>query len=100
MEIYNDILTAISLELTNNNNNYREDGAGAKPTRVQLKSNLAYDKFARYLTELENKNMIKHYPLSITERGNDFLKDYQRIADFVLEMGIKYMDFSEEDMKK
>ena len=64
MEIYNDILTAISLEITNNND-YREDGAGAKPTRVQLKSNLAYDKFARYLTELENKNMIKHYPLSI-----------------------------------
>jgi len=49
MEIYNDILTAISLELTNNNNNYREDGAGAKPTRVQLKSNLAYDKFARLI---------------------------------------------------
>jgi hypothetical protein len=35
----------------------------------------------------------------MTERGKDFLQDYQRIADFVLEMGIKYMDFSEEDMK-
>ena len=100
MEIYNDILTAISLELTNNND-YHEDGAGgAKPTRVQLKSNLAYDKFAKYLTELEDKNMIKHYPLSISERGKDFLKDYQRIADFVIEMGIKYMDFSKEEMKK
>ncbi len=92
-------LRQFRLRLTNNND-YREDGAGAKPTRVQLKSNLAYDKFARYLTELENKNMIKHYPLSISERGKDFLKDYQRIADFVLEMGIKYMDFSEEEMKK
>jgi predicted transcriptional regulator len=98
MEIYNDILTAISHELTNYTD-YHEHRPGAKPTRVQLKSNLAYDKFARYLEELQNKEMIKQHPLTITERGKDFLQDYQRIADFVLEMGIKYMYFSEEDMK-
>ena len=54
MEIYNDILTAISHELTNYTE-YHEHGPGAKPTRVQLKTNLAYDKFARYLNELQNK---------------------------------------------
>jgi len=97
MEIYNDILTAISLEQTNHTD-YHELGSGAKPTRVQLKSNLAYDKFARYLNELQNKEMINQHPLTITERGKDFLQDYQRISDFVLEMGIKYMYFSEEDM--
>ncbi|HEX2304863.1 MAG TPA: winged helix-turn-helix domain-containing protein [Nitrososphaeraceae archaeon] len=98
MEIYNDILTAISHELTNYND-YHEYGPAAKPTHVQLKSNLAYDKFARYLDELQNKKMIRQHPLTITERGKDFLQDYQRIADFVLEMGIKYVYFSEEDMK-
>jgi predicted transcriptional regulator len=98
MEIYHDILTAISLELANYHY-YHEDKLGAKPTRVQLKSNLAYDKFTRYLNELEDRKMIKQNPLLMTERGKDFLQDYQRIADFVLEMGIKYMDFSEEDMK-
>jgi predicted transcriptional regulator len=98
MEIYNDILTAISHEVTVYDD-YHEDVLGAKPTHVQLKSNLAYDKFARYLNELENKKMIKQRPLTITERGKDFLQDYQRIADFVLDMGIKYMYFSEEDMK-
>jgi predicted transcriptional regulator len=46
MEIYNDILNAINLELTND---------GAKPTRVQSLSNLAYDKLVRYLNELERK---------------------------------------------
>ena len=99
MEIYNDILTAISHELTNYTE-YHEHGPGAKPTRVQLKTNLAYDKFARYLNELQNKEMINKHPLMITERGKDFLQDYQRISDFVLEMGIKYMYFSEEEMKK
>ena len=98
MEIYNDILTAISHELTNYND-YHEYGPAPKPTHVQLKSNLAYDKFARYLNELESKRMIEQHPLKITERGIDFLQDYQRIADFVLEMGIKYMYFSGEGMK-
>lgn len=81
MEIYNDILNAVSNELT--------DGE-AKPTRVQLYSNLSYDKLIRYLTELENKNLITKNPITITEKGRDFLQDYDRIASFVLEMGIKY----------
>jgi predicted transcriptional regulator len=98
MEIYNDILSAITHEVTNYDDK-DEDALGAKPTHVQLKSNLAYDKFARYLNELENKKMINQHPLTITERGKDFLQDYQRIADFVLDMGIKYMYFSEEDLK-
>ncbi len=81
MEIYNDILNAVANEVT--------DGQ-AKPTRVKLYSNPSYDKLVRYLTELENKNLIIKDPLTITEKGRDFLQDYDRIANFVLEMGIKY----------
>lgn len=66
----------------------------AKPTRVQLRSNLAYDKLARYLDELESKKMILQSPLLITEKGRDFLQDYDRISNFILEMGIKYLDVS------
>jgi len=72
-------------EITNH-----DDGV-AKPTRVQLRSNLAYDKLARYLDELENKKMILQSPLLITEKGRDFLQDYDRISNFVLDMGIKYL---------
>ncbi len=50
MEIYNDILSAINLELMIN--------VEAKPTRVQTLSNLEYDKLIRYLNELEGKKMI------------------------------------------
>ena len=73
MEIYNDILNAVANELT--------DGQ-AKPTRVQLYSNLSYDKLIRYLTELENKNLIIKDLLNITGKGRDFLQDYDRIAEF------------------
>jgi predicted transcriptional regulator len=83
MEIYNDILSAIKVELTNGE---------AKPTRVQTLSNLAYDKLARYLNELESKKMIMQNPLDITEKGHDFLQDYDRIRDFVAAMGVKYFD--------
>jgi predicted transcriptional regulator len=89
MEIYNDILSAINVELTNGE---------AKPTRVQSLSNLAYDKLVRYLNELENKKMIMQDPLQITEIGRDFLQDYDRIKGFVLDMGVKYLDVSEREI--
>ena len=82
MEIYNDILTAIKAEL------YLGD---ARPTRVQLKSNLAYDKLMRHLDDLENLGMITREPLVMTQRGRDFLQDYGRIRGFLKEMGIKYL---------
>jgi predicted transcriptional regulator len=88
MEIYNDILSAINLELTNGE---------AKPTRVQTLSNLAYDKLVRYLNELEGKKMIMQDPLQITEKGRDFLQDYDRIKSFVLDMGVKYLDVPERE---
>jgi predicted transcriptional regulator len=91
MELYNDILRAIVDEITNDDDNV------AKPTRVQLRSNLAYDKLVRYLDELENKKMILQSPLLITEKGRDFLQDYDRISNFVLEMGIKYLDLPSPD---
>lgn len=89
MEIYNDILSAINVELTNGE---------AKPTRVQGLSNLAYDKLVRYLNELEVKNMIIQDPLQITEKGRDFLQDYDRIKAFLIDMGIKYLDVSEREI--
>ena len=76
-----------------------DDGGVAKPTRVQLRSNLAYDKLARYLDELENKKMILQSPLLITEKGRDFLQDYDRISNFILEMGIKYLDIIPDELR-
>lgn len=86
LEIYNDILSAIELEL---------QSGQAKPTRVQSRSNLAYDKLARYFDELKYKEMITQDPLRITDKGHDFLQDYERIKAFLLEMGVKYLDISE-----
>ncbi len=64
IQIYYDILNGINLESNN--------GGGARPTRVQIHSNLAYDKLAKYLNELEMKEMILKNPLRITEKGRDY----------------------------
>jgi predicted transcriptional regulator len=84
MEIYNDILSAIRLEVSS-------DGE-ARPTKIQFRSNLAYDKLTRYLGELEGREMITQNPLTVTERGRDFLQDYERIRGFLADMGVKYLD--------
>ena len=37
--------------------------------------------------------MIVQNPLRITDKGFDFLQDYDRIRDFLSAMNIKYLDF-------
>jgi hypothetical protein len=42
--------------------------------------------------------MIIQDPLQITEKGRDFLQDYDRIKGFLNNMGIKYLDLSEREI--
>src|SRR2546425_11189476 len=92
MEIYNDILKGIEQEL-------RSSGE-VKPTRVQQRCNLAYDKFSRYLGEMAAKGLILRKPISITAKGLDFLQDHRRINRFVHEIGMKYLDYKESSLSE
>ena len=92
MEIYNDILEGIDKEL-------RSSGE-VKPTRVQQRCNLAYDKFSRYLGEMAAKELILREPISITAKGLDFLQDHRRISRFVHEIGMKYLDYKESRLSE
>jgi hypothetical protein len=38
--------------------------------------------------------MIIKDPLQITQKGRDFIRDFDRIASFLIEMGIRYFDSS------
>ncbi len=42
--------------------------------------------------------MIIQDPLQITEKGRDFLQDYDRIKGFVLDIGVKYLGLSEREI--
>ncbi len=43
--------------------------------------------------------MILQSPLLITEKGKDFLQDYDRKSNFMLEIGIKYLDIPPDEMR-
>lgn len=82
LQIYYDILYAIQQEAMNE--------GGVKPTRIQHLSNMSYDKLANYLDELEVKQMIKKTDvISLTDRGNEFLRDYEKIKELIERMGLE-----------
>ena len=83
MEIFNDILIAIQKESF-----YGE----VKPTRVQQKCNISYDKFSKYVGELTKRKLITHdSPFSITDKGKQLLEDYGKIKDFLTKMKLEYL---------
>ena len=91
LEIFNDILSTIQGESSS------FDGE-VKPTRVQQRCNISYDKFSRYLDEMKNRNLItREYPLYITYKGKRFLKDYEKIKGFLTEMKLEYLS---EELEK
>ncbi len=82
LQIYLDILSAIQEEAT-----YE---TGAKPTRIQHLSNMAYDKLQLYLDELEAKNMIyRKDKLSLTEQGREVLIESQRVKALIERLGLQ-----------
>jgi predicted transcriptional regulator len=81
LEIYHDVLNAIVKE------SYHGE---VKPTRIQFASNTSYDKLIMYFDELETKQMLVKSTLSITEKGQRFLKEYNKIDEFLREIGLDF----------
>ena len=60
-------------------------------TRVQLKTNVPFDRLKIYLTELEDLGLIQQEPkLGLTEKGKQYLADYEKVLDFMKRMGLTY----------
>lgn len=78
-EIYHDILTAI--------NNESADG-NVRPTRIQFQSNMSYDNLIRYLTELENRQMIKKDPISLTQKGFEYFRNCSAVKELIHKLGL------------
>jgi predicted transcriptional regulator len=83
LEIYFDILNSIKQESKSVNI--------VRPTRIQFLSNLSYDNLSKYLDDLKEKKLIRSKEILLTERGELFLKDYERIRKFTTQMGLDYL---------
>lgn len=82
LKIYGDLLTIL----------YEENSKDKiVPTRVQMRLNVPFDRLKTYLTELTNLGLIEPEPsFQITEKGKEYLREYEKIIDFMKRMGIGY----------
>jgi predicted transcriptional regulator len=77
LDIYFAILSAIQ----------EETDEGAKPTKIQYKSGMSYDKVIRHLEILQEKKLIiKKQYYHLTEKGIKFLAEYSMVNDFIDKM--------------
>ena len=59
--------------------------------RIQLKTNVPFDRLKIYLKELKELGLITDEPaINLTEKGKQYIKEYQNVLDFMKRMGLTY----------
>jgi len=82
VKIYGDILSAIW--------NERESDQIVL-TRIQLKTNVPFDRLKAYLTELKELDLVQDEPtLRLSKKGQEFISEYKKVLDFMERMGLGY----------
>ena len=60
-------------------------------TRIQLRTNVPFDRLKIYLKELVELGLINDEPtIKLTEKGKQYIKEYQTVLDFMTRMGLTY----------
>lgn len=61
-------------------------------THIQLKTNVPFDRLKVYISELKELGLIQDEPtLKLTEKGKQYLREYESVLDFMKRMGLTYM---------
>lgn len=60
-------------------------------THIQVRINVPFDRLKNYIIELKNLGLIEdETSLRLTEKGKQYLQEYERILDFMKRMGLTY----------
>jgi predicted transcriptional regulator len=82
LKIYGDLLSMLNAEHNNEN---------IVLTRIQVKINVPFDRLKNYLSELNDLGLIENENnLKLTEKGKQYLEEYENVLDFMKRMGIAY----------
>jgi len=82
MKIYGDVLFIIKSEA-------RKEKVVL--THIQLKTNVPFDRLKLYMGELKELGLIQDEPaLKLTEKGQQYLREYGSVLDFMKRMGLAY----------
>jgi predicted transcriptional regulator len=82
LKIYGDLLSILNQENTKEK---------IVLTRIQMRLNVPFDRLKSYITELENLGLIEKETLLVTEKRKEYLREYDKVLDFMRRMGIAYM---------
>ena len=82
LKIYGDILSIL----------YRESRAEKIVlTHIQRKTNVPYDQLKNYIIDLEELGLVQQEPnLSLTEKGKQYLREYEKVLEFMKRMVLTY----------
>ncbi len=82
LKIYGDLLSTLHSEA---------DAEKIVLTQVQVKIKVPFDRLKIYITELVGLGLIQdETSLKLTEKGIQYLREYERVLDFMKRMGISY----------
>jgi predicted transcriptional regulator len=60
-------------------------------TRVQVRINVPFDRLKRYISDLVDLGLIEDQAtLALTEKGKQYLREYEEVLDFIKRMGLTY----------
>ena len=60
-------------------------------THVQLKTNVPFDRLKIYVAELKELGLIQdESSLKLTDKGKQYLREYETVLDFMKRMGLAY----------
>ena len=82
LKIYGDLLSILN-----------DESIGEKVvlTRVQIRLNVPFDRLKNYISELKDLELIDdEISLKLTEKGRQYLHEYESVLDFMKRMGIAY----------
>jgi predicted transcriptional regulator len=82
LKIYGDLLTVL-------NDESKSDRIIL--TRVQMRINVPFDRLKKYISELKDLGLINdETSLELSEKGKQYLREYEKILDFMKRMGLTY----------
>jgi predicted transcriptional regulator len=82
MKIYGDLLSVLHSE---------SDAKKIVLTQVQLRIKVPFDRLKTYIAELVDLNLVQdETSLKLTGKGIVYLREYERVLDFMKRMGLSY----------
>lgn len=58
-------------------------------TRIQVKINVSFDRLKKYINTLIELGLIEdETSLKLTDKGKEYLKEYEKVLDFIKRMGL------------